>query len=77
MAHGDTLSVVHDLENAGFDRKQAEGVASAVHKAMTEGAATRADLQALENRMEARLWRALLVQGAAVVAAVAALKLIP
>ena len=54
----DTLAVVADLESAGMERRQAEAVAKAAAQAATAGCGefvTRADLAALEERLEARL----------------------
>ena len=54
----DALAVVADLESAGMERRQAEAVAKAAVQAVTAGSGefvTRADLAALEERLEARL----------------------
>ena len=40
----DTLSAARDLEKAGFDRKQAEAVASTVNELASGNFATKADL---------------------------------
>ena len=48
----DTLSMAQDLARAGFTREQAEGVANAVHKAVREDAATKADIARLETKIE-------------------------
>ena len=48
----DTLSMAQDLARAGFTREQAEGVANAVHKAVREDAATKADIARLEAKIE-------------------------
>ena len=66
----DTFSAARALEAAGVDRPQAEAIASAIGHSGEH--ATKADLAALESRMYRALW----IQGSAVVAIVAALKLI-
>lgn len=68
----DTLAAARELEAAGMDRTQAEAVAAVVRAGQGE-LATRADLAALETRMQATLWRALWLQAAGIVAAIAAL----
>ncbi len=73
----DTLAAARDMEDAGLKREAAEAVASAIRAGQGE-LATRADLAALEARLEAKIWRALAVQGFAVaVVVVALLKLLP
>ncbi len=73
----DTLAAARDMENAGLKREAAEAVASAIRAGQGE-LATRADLAALEARMQAMLWRAMLLQGFGIVGAVVALlKLLP
>ncbi len=58
--------------SAGMNRKQAEAVAEAIR--VGEGdLATKADLGALDSRVTATLYRALMVQAAAIIAAMAAL----
>ncbi len=68
----DTLTAAREMENAGLKREAAEAVASAIRAGQNEPA-TRSDLQALEARMQAMLWRAMLLQGFAIVGAVVAL----
>lgn len=77
----DTLSVAHDLEAAGFDRPQAEAVAKAINHGDAQ-ASTKADLDQLrrdieagEARLEARIYRALWMQGGALAAIILAAKL--
>ena len=73
----DTLAAARDMERAGLKREAAEAVAGAIRAGQGE-LATKADLTALEARMQATLWRAMLFQGFAVVGAVVALlKLLP
>lgn len=73
----DTLATARDLEAAGLDRPAAEAVAGAIRAGQGD-LATKADLVALEARVQAMLWRALLLQAFAIVAAVVALvKIIP
>lgn len=74
----DTFSAARALEAAGVERSQAEAIASAVGH--SGEFTTRADLDALESRMdsrlsglEARIYRALWIQGGAVVAIITAL----
>ena len=68
----DTLAAARDLENAGLKREAAEAVASAIRAGQGE-LATKGDLAALENRMTATLYRALWMQAAGIVGAIAAL----
>ena len=77
MTAFDTLKAAQSMEAAGIERRHAEAIAAAVAES-GEHAATRADLDALESRLHATVYRALLLQAAAIVAAVVALlKLIP
>ena len=71
----DTLRAAHDLEAAGFERKQAEAIATAINHG-DERAATTADLDASISGLEARMYRALWIQGGAIVAILAGLKLL-
>ena len=68
----DTLTAVRKLEAAGMDRKQAEAVVGVVRAGQGEFA-TRADLSALVERFAARFHRALVIQAAGIIAALAAL----
>ena len=52
----DTLAYARRLKSAGVDPEQAEAHADAMRDAVTEGAATRADLAATEGRLKAE-WR--------------------
>ena len=80
----DTLQAARDLQTAGMDRSQAEAVAAAIRAGQGD-LATRADLRAelagLDTRivsLEARIYRAMLVQAFAIAGAViAVIKLIP
>lgn len=54
IAAFDTLSVAHDLEAAGFERRQAEAVASAIGHS-DERVATKADLEATKADLEAAM----------------------
>ena len=70
----DTLAAAKTLREAGFENRQAEAVAGVMRHAVGADRgtlATKADLAALE----ARLYRALWIQGAGLVAVMAALKL--
>ena len=84
----DTFSAARALEAAGVERSQAETIASAI--AYTDEAATKHDVRALksdfsslESRMdarfaslEARMYRALWIQGGVIVGIIAALNLL-
>ena len=74
------LETTHDLEAAGFDRRQAEAIAKAIDHG-DDRAATKGDLDilatTLEARMTATLYRALWIQGGAVIAILAALRFLP
>ena len=73
----DTLAAARNMEDAGLPREAAEAVAGAIRNGQGE-LATKADLAALEARMPAMLWRAMLLQAFAIVGAVVALmKLLP
>ena len=63
----DTFSAARALEAAGVERQQAEAIASAIGH--SGESATKADLAALESRMYRALW----IQGGAVVAIITAL----
>ena len=76
----DTLSAAQNLEAAGIERKHAEAIAKAIHhgdeRAATKAdlAGTKADLEAAIAALRADLYRALWMQGAAIVAVVLAAK---
>ena len=67
----DTFSAARALEAAGVERRQAEAIASAIGHSGEY--ATKADLAALESRLESRMYRALWIQGGAIVAIITAL----
>ena len=70
------LAAARDLEAAGVDRKQAEAHAEALRQAATadrDELATKTDLAALETRMYSALW----IQGAGIVAVLTALRFLP
>ena len=76
----DALAAAGTLRDAGFADRQAEAVAGVVRDGRA-GLATKADLDSLEARMEtrivgleARLYRALRLQGGAIIAILAAIK---
>ena len=80
-ARFDAFSAARALEAVGVERSQAEAIASAIgnHAEL----ATKADISMLESRLEqrmsaleARMYRALWIQGGAIVAIVTALKLL-
>ena len=81
------IETAHDLEAAGFERRQAEAIAKAIDHG-DDRAATKGDLDAvattldarmttIEARMTATLYRALWIQGGAVIAILAALRFLP
>ena len=80
----DTFSAARALEAAGVERLQAEAIASAIGR--TGDNATKADVSAVQveisavmvalSTLEARMYRALWIQGGAIVAVVTALKLL-
>jgi outer membrane murein-binding lipoprotein Lpp len=51
----DTLSIAKDLRAVALPQDQAEAIAAAIGRAMAEGAATRADLDHLGTRLDARI----------------------
>ena len=73
----DTYTAAKRLRDAGFDERQAEAAVSMVRDAAgadREQLATKADLDALESRvdaklasLEARMYRALWIQAAAII----------
>ena len=73
----DTFSAARALEAAGVERSQAETIASAI--AHTGETATKNDVVALKadlSNLEARMYRALWIQGGAIVGIIAALNLL-
>ena len=66
----DALSAARALEAAGVERPQAEAIASAIGHSGEY--ATKADLAALESRMYRALW----IQGGAIVGIITALNLL-
>ena len=72
----DALQAAHDLEAAGIERRQAEAIAASMRDAAgadREQFATKADLAVLR----ADLYRALWIQGGAIVAILTALRFLP
>ena len=70
------LEVTRELEAAGIERRQAEAIAEGMRQAATAELAelaTKADLAGLE----ARMYRALWIQGGAIVAILTALRFLP
>ena len=51
----DTLAAARSLEAAGFAREQAEAIANAVRDAVTESAATKADLTEVKTELKAEI----------------------
>ena len=84
----DTLRAARDLEAAGFERRQAEAIATTIDHS-DEHTATKAGVKALEagikalgarvdaklEALEGRIYRALWMQGAALAALIIAAKL--
>ena len=74
----DALTAAHDLEAAGFERRQAEALAAQLRTAADhDELATKADLDAKLSGLEARMYRALWIQGGAIVAILTALRFLP
>ena len=67
----DTLAVARDLEASGVGKEPAEAVARAIRQGRA-GLATKADLDNLESRMQATLYRALWMQTGAIVGTIVA-----
>lgn len=65
----DSLTAAHDLEAAGFERRQAEALAKTMRDA---AGADRAELVT-----KGELYRALWIQGAGIVAILTALRFLP
>ena len=70
----DAFSAARALEAAGVEPSQAEAIASAIGHSGEY--TTKADLAALESRLESRMYRALWIQGGAVVGIITALNLL-
>jgi len=51
----DTLSIARDLKASELPAAQAEAIAAAIGRSVTDGVATKADLQVMEERLSARL----------------------
>ena len=76
----DALTAAHELKAAGFDAGQAEALAAqlrTVAGADRDELATKADLAALEGRIEGKLYRALWIQGGIIVTILTALRFFP
>ena len=73
----DTYAAAKLLREAGFDERQAEAAVAVVRDAVTEGAATKADIARLETLIERGVNRVLLAIIAAVGVVIAAVKLLP
>ena len=68
----DTLAVARTLKAAGVEEKQSEAHAEVARKARA-GPAAKADLDNLESRMQATLYRALWMQTGAIVGTIVAM----
>ena len=53
--HIDTLSIARDLKATESPPAQAEAIAAAIGRSVTEGVATKVDLQLMEERLTARV----------------------
>ena len=76
----DSLTAAHDLEAAGFERRQDEALAKAMRDvagADRDEFATKADLTTAVAVLRADLYRALWIQGGAIVAILTALRFLP
>ena len=76
----DSLTAARDLEAAGFERRQAEALAEAMRDvagADRDEFATKADLTTTVAVLRADLYRALWIQGGAIVAILTALRFLP
>ena len=76
----DSLTAARDLEAAGFERRQAKALAKAMRDAAgadREELATKADLTTAVAVLRADLYRALWIQGGAIVAILTALRFRP
>ena len=51
----DTLSIARDLKAVELPSEQAEAIAAAIGRSVTEGVATKPDLQVMEDRLVAKL----------------------
>ena len=81
------LAAARDLEAAGIERRQAEAHAEVLRQAVTadrDELATKAGLDRLDGKLETRLaelradlYRALWIQGGAIVAILTALRFLP
>ena len=77
------LEAARDLEAAGVERKQAEAHAEALRQAATadrDEFATKTDIAELRADLaglEARMYRALWIQGGAIIAILTALRFLP
>ena len=81
------FAAARDLEAAGIERRQAEAHAEVLRQAVTadrDELATKAGLDRLDGKLEARLaelradlYRALWIQGGAIVAILTALRFLP
>ena len=86
--HFDTFTAARALEAAGVERAQAEAIASAIghmgnHATKDDVSMPKSDVSNLEARidarfatLESRMYRALWIQGGAIVAIVTGLKLL-
>ena len=68
----DTLTVMRKLEAAGVGRKQAEAHTDALRESRA-GLATKVDLDVGLARLEARIYRALWIQGGVIIGSLTAI----
>ena len=74
------LAAARELEAAGIERRHAEAIAEGMRRAATadhDELATKADLAGLRAELRADLYRALWIQGGAIVAILTALRFLP
>lgn len=74
------LEAARELKAAGIEPEHAEAIAGTMRRAVSadrDELATRADLVALRSELRADLYRALWLQGGAIIAILAALRFLP
>ena len=76
----DTCTAAKHLRDAGFDERQAEAAVAMVRDAVGAGReqpATKGDVDTAVAGLESRMYRALWIQGGAIVAILTALRFLP
>ena len=69
MVMVDTLEAIRKLRDAGMDESQAEAIVEIIGSSLND-LMTKHDAALLESRIEAKVYRALWIQGAGIVAIV-------